>query len=187
MELHYERIALLIALSAVGSTDECIASRSVEGPIKIKFSEYVKSQVHLNVVYGLYRRSLHEYVETLYFLNGKTSKRKSAMKVLEYYYKDATNFLINNKKNVQLTLEVDTENFNLPRQIVSVPQLRANLLQGFEEVLSNRKPLSEWEYACNLDSVEDVDDVRRKADSYALAFKLQKEYAEGVTKIIESE
>lgn len=68
MELRYERIAQFVALSAVGSIDDYTAIHSVEGSIRIKFSEYVKSQIHLNVVYGLYGRSLHDYVETLYFL-----------------------------------------------------------------------------------------------------------------------
>ena len=45
----------------------------------------------------------------------------------------------------------------------------------------------EWEYASDLDSIEDTNDLKRKADSYALAFKLQKEYTNDVTKIIESE
>lgn len=187
MELRYERIAQFVALSAVGSIDDYTAIHSVEGSIRIKFSEYVKSQIHLNVVYGLYGRSLHDYVETLYFLNGKTSKRKSAMKVLHYFYKDAANFLINNRKNVQLELVVDTENFNLSRQVVNVSQLRTDLLQGFDDVLSGKKPLIEWEYASDLDSIEDTNDLKQKADSYALAFKLQKEYTNDVTKIIESE
>ena len=75
----------------------------------------------------------------------------------------------------------------MSRQVVNVSQLRTDLLQGFDDVLSGKKPLIEWEYASDLDSIEDTNDLKRKADSYALAFKLQKEYTNDVTKIIESE
>ena len=188
MELHYERIAQVIALSAVGDTDLSISSRYIkEGKIKIKFSEYVKSQVHLNIVHGLYGRSLKEYVETLYFLQGKTSKRATALKVLKYFYEDAARFLINNKDNIHLELVVDTENFELPKQMLSIAALKTNLLQEFEKVLAGKISLNDWKYSAILDSVKDAGDMQKKAESYALAYALQTANGDKITTIIESE
>lgn len=186
-DLQFERIAQIIAIAAVGGTDKGISVYFVKaGEIKIRFSEYVKSQIHLNVVHGLYNRSLKEYVETLYFLQGRTSRRASALRVLGYFYDDLANFLINNGNDIKLSIVVDTELFDLERVTLSIDELKDDLLKNFDRVSDESIPIGSWEYSTILDFVEDANDVRNKASSYALAYALKMQRSESALKIIES-
>lgn len=167
--LQFERIAQIIAIAAVGG-DKGISTFFIKGTIEIRFSEYVKSQVHLNVVHGLYNRSLKEYVETLYFLRGKSSNRSSALKVLRYFYEDLSNFLINNGEEIHLIAVVDSDMFGLPKVKCSVDELKSELLSEFNSILDGSLTISGWKFASILDYAKGADDVKEKAGSYATAW-----------------
>lgn len=175
-DLQFDRIAQIIAIAAIDG-NKSISTFFVKGEIKIKFSEYVKSQVHLNVVYGLFNRSLKDYVETLYFLQGKSSNRTAALRVLQYFYDDLANFLINNGEEIYLTAEVDTDLFKLPKVEYSIRELRDELLTGFDEVLRGGKEISGWKFATVLDYAKNADDIKAKAGSYAIAWFLKSQNA----------
>lgn len=175
-DLPFERIAQIVAIAAVGGNERSIVDYNVErGEVGIRFSEYVKSQVHLNVVHGLYGRSLHEYVETLYFLGGKSICRESALRVLDYYYKDLAEFLAKNSEEVQLVLSIDTDLFGLPKKVYDIDELKAKLLNDVDGVVSGAIPLEEWEYADMLDYADSIEDIRGRAKNYALAWLLKKQ------------
>lgn len=187
MELHFERMAQIIAIAAVGGEDKGVSRFFLKsGEITIRFSEYVKSQVHLNIVHGLCGRDLREYVETLFFLEGKTSYEESAIKVLRYFYSDLSGFLINNANNIDLIIEVDTEYFNLPKVKYSLVELGEELRQGFLEVESGILAIKNWKYASVLDYVKDTQDLRNKFVSYALASVLKEHSCSDEMKIVES-
>lgn len=174
-DLRYERIAQVIAVAAVGDTNRGISQYYIEPcELKVKFTEYVKSQVHLNIVHGLYGRTLREYVEALWFLNGRTSCQNSAMQVLRYFYSDVACFLIHNKYTIDFVLEVDTNLFKCQRVNLDVDVLAAELEKDLDAVLSGQLPIQQWKYASLLDVVDDVADLKEKTKNYALAFELQK-------------
>lgn len=186
-DLRFERIAQIIAIAAVGSSDKGISKYFVqESAVQIRFSEYVKSQVHLNIVCGLYQRSLREYVEALWFLNGKTSCEATALKVLRYFYSDLSNFLINNQKNVKLMVVVDTDFFDLEKRCYVIEELGKELLSDFNEILSGELKVDNWRYSTILDYVKDADDLRTKAESYAFAEVLRQCSNSEELKIVES-
>lgn len=187
MELHFERMAQIIAIAAVGSDDKGVSRFFLKsGEITIRFSEYVKSQVHLNVVHGLYGRDLREYVETLFFLEGKTSYEESALKVLRYFYLDLSGFLINNANDVNLIVEVDTNYFNLPKVKYNLVDLGEELRQGYLQVESGELAIKDWKYAKVLDYVDDVQDLKSKFVSYAFASVLREYGCADKMSIVES-
>lgn len=175
-DLQFDRIAQIIAIAAIDG-NKSISTFFVKGELRIKFSEYVKSQVHLNVVHGLFNRSLKDYVETLYFLQGKSSNRTAALRVLQYFYDDLANFLINNGEEIYLTVEVDTDLFKLPKVEYSIKELRDELLNGFDEVLCGGKEINGWKFATVLDYAKNADDIKAKAGSYAIAWFLKSQNA----------
>lgn len=188
MELHFERMAQVIAIAAVGSEDKGISRFYLKsGDVQICFSEYVKSQVHLNVVRGLYGRSLQEYVEALRFLQGKTSNVEQATAVLRYFYKDLAYFLINNGDDIELNVKVDTDLFSLPRVKFDPVKMGEELRTEFEQLRANEfKGVENWRYAPVLDYIRDADDLEAKCKSYAFAQILQEESKAQNIRLIES-
>ena len=172
IDLKFDTVAQLVAVSSISnqSQSELISKYSVnvEGnPLMVKFSEYVKSQVHLNIVHGLYNRSLSEYAETLAFLRGSTSKRAVAEKVLRYYYADLANFLINNSTPVYLLTDVDTPNFNYECIEYNVEQLTAQMLTEFDQAVAQQSLASDWSFMEVYEHARDVSDFRYKATNFA--------------------
>lgn len=186
MELSFERIAQIIAIAAVGSKNSSISRFYLESDAEIKFSEYVKSQVHLNVVNGLFHRQLREYVETLWFLSGKTIYEKSALNVLRYFYSDIANFLINNGEQLNLFIKIDTDYFNLERVEIDFEETTSLLRSDYEKVKSGELDIAKWKYAPILDHIRDADDLEKKFTSYAFAHVLLEECKQTNMRLIES-
>lgn len=186
IKLRFERIAQIIAVAAVGNDDTGISKFYLEADAEIVFSEYVKSQVHLNVVNGLYSRNLREYVEALWFLSGKTSYEQSALKVLRYFYSDCANFLINNGNPVKLVMKVDTEFFRMRRVFIDLEENVAQYAKEFDSVISGNLAVSDWEHAAILDYVRDADDLEQKLENYVLAYELNRYREQDELVIVES-
>lgn len=107
MIIPYYRFDQIILVSALKSENNNIYVKS--SSLSFKFSEYVKSQLHLNVVTDLYNRSIMDYAYAYSYLGGDYTKESYAIKVLEYFYNDLTYFLINNKFDIKSEVDVDIE------------------------------------------------------------------------------
>lgn len=84
----------------------------LEQKLTITYTEYVKSQMHLNVISGFYQdneRSIFEYANALDFIEGDSSKRSDALKVLNYFYTDMSDFLLKNDNVVYLDAVLDID------------------------------------------------------------------------------
>lgn len=187
-DLRFERIAQIITVAALGSSSDSIAKYYVQsGSLKIRFSEYVKSQVHLNVVHGLFGRQLKEYVETLWFLNGHMVYRDVAKNVLRYFYSDLSDFLVNNCNAIDLSVVVDTNYFGCPSIHVDLEKLREDFQKESSSIVRGDIKLKNWRFAKALDYAKDYEDLKMKAGSYAFAVLL-KDYSKSTELVlIESE
>lgn len=176
-DLNYERIAHIIAVSAVSRDSAimsqlCVASQE----LRIRFSEYVKSQIHLNIVEDLYKRSVSEYAKALYYLNGNGMYKDTAEKVLEYFYRDLAAFLINNPVNIKLNIVIDFEVDN--EFVVNLADVKEQFTAILQTVQRGENPvdcLQKFPYSFIFDDVESTEDAISKCDSYALAAVLKEE------------
>lgn len=187
--LPYERIAQLVTISALNR--ESSVMRSFMGQLKlsqraitIKFSDYVKSQIHLNISYNLYGRHISQYVKASYFIDGDKRYYDEVVAVLRYFYHDMANFLINNPDCIDMTVIVDTDvGEDFP---VDLGDIQGKFLDVISHATSEDLPsvIDAFEYGSVFDYVEDIDDARNKARSYSLAAVLKRcEAAEGVYKV----
>lgn len=199
MDLLYERIAQLVAVSAIsksgsiGNVQDKTLNRLRVQPqeLTIKFSEYVKSQVHLNIVADLYDRSISEYAKTLSYLNGDVVYSEEAEKVLGYFYQDMANFLINNPDDVKLNLIVDAEFRS--SEVVDLSVVKNSLLHVLNEakevssLLSSkdgdnsfvidkfiREQIDSFDYAIVINAIDNREEALDKIDNYTLAACLLK-------------
>lgn len=177
IDLKFDTIAQVIAVSSIDASNHpnLMPKYSVNTGdlvLRIKFSEYVKSQVHLNVVQGLFNRSLQDYAETLWFLEGMMNKQKKAEQVLRYYYADMANFLINNESPVHLILDVDTDNFRLERVDLDVTALADKMLQEFDDAVVKQEIPDNWSYTNVYERARDSQEFRDKSLNFALSSEL---------------
>lgn len=187
IDLRFERIAQIIAVAVLGSSNDTISKYYVEScELRIRFSEYVKSQVHLNVVHGLFGRQLREYVETLRFLDGRPVYRETAERVLRYFYSDISDFLINNCNAVDVYMEVDTPNFSVPTVAIDLRCIGQEFKDGYKMIKSGELQLEDWKYTPALDYVKDEQDLLDKYRSYAFAVELKRYSESGSLVLIES-
>lgn len=109
MVLTYDRVLQLL-LVAYSIGDVCGNRISIhEQKLTLKYSDYVKSQLHLPVISGFYEpweRSIFQYANALDYLEGDQSKREDALIVARYYYEDMANFLLKNRSEVHLTTDL---------------------------------------------------------------------------------
>lgn len=179
-DLQYERMAQLIALSAlskhaslisqleVRSTANDLNGNTVPRGLLVSYSNYVKSQMHLCIVEDLFGRSLFDYAGALKYLNGFKSYRVQAEKVLRYFYTDMSAFLVNNPENIFLKIVVDLD---FTEDIVDVQSVKLE----FKTILDSiQKPnlyqlVSKFRYACIIDNIDNANDALAKIDSYVVA------------------
>lgn len=172
----YERMAQLVAISAVKKNVESMKSALPiltisKRRMTVAFSDYVKSQLHLNTITEIFSRDLSDYAKTLHFLQGDAKYVDEACKVLRYFYTDLAGFLINNLEDIQLSVVVDADfGEDLPEEFVDVIAVRSQLLDLVSDDCSEEElitKLSSCKYSAILDSAEN--DVVEKQNSYALA------------------
>lgn len=177
--LPYERIAQLVTIAAFSKNCEALGDFLTQlnvssRTISVKFSDYVKSQIHLNISYSLYGREISEYVKASYFIAGDRRYQKIAQTVLGYFYSDMANFLINNSSEVDLRLEVDCD-LDCETVEVDLDAIVSDLNKVLCNINSEGLPelIKQFRYGFIFDSVEDLDDAKSKIRSYALAAVLQ--------------
>ena len=113
MELTYNRVLQLLVIAYSNSKNIASKIHVKKQPITLRFSDYVKSQLHLNVISGYYavskKRNIYEYEYAMEFLEGDSSQLQAARRVLSYFYEDMSSFLIKNNEEIQLSIIVDVD------------------------------------------------------------------------------
>ena len=189
--LKFEKMNQLIVISAKGDNPLYREKFKVKANnFTINFIEYVKSQLHSNVVTDFFGRNVFAYLNTYKFLKGEIFLEDEAMKVLNYFYEDIANFLIKNPLDMKICVTIN------PKGESDLKFLLGNIneFQNFSQVenflnsLLNAKTdlelfqiIQNSEYSFILDYVLSMDDIRNKINSWILATAILSYLAQGVT------
>lgn len=179
LDIGFERVDHLIALSALPKRNLLWTNYPIsEHVLNLKFSNYVKSQVHLNVVDDLCGRSLSSCVNALRYLKGSTQYHSYAIKALRNFYSDMSRFLINNPKDVVLNIDVDVD-LGLPVHFYSLSDVKKEIkeitvLGSDSDTEKLREFLNSSKYA-NVIDFSDGSDILVKLNSYSIAAILDRE------------
>lgn len=172
MEMEYERLGQLVAVSAIQPGHAGILDLpNVE--IDVDYEDYVRSQVHLNLVTGLYGRTLGQYVNALRYCVGKEPGcRDNALEVLRYFYSDMAYFLIKNSNNIKFSATVKTS-LDIPDIYYDYQKVQSDLLEVAENVTV--ETLRQYQFSWVFDYVDSMEDLKTKIDSYTMAVILMHE------------
>ena len=170
--MEYERLGQLVAVSAIQTGHAGILDLpNVE--IDVDYEDYVRSQVHLNLVTGLYGRTLGPYVNALRYCACKEPGcRNSALEVLRYFYSDMAYFLIKNSNNIKFSATVKTS-LDIPDIYYDYQKVQSELLEVAENVTV--ETLRRYQYSWVFDYVDSMEDLKTKIDSYTMAVILMHE------------
>lgn len=166
MEMEYERIGHLVAISAVQPGYAGIPGLSCK-ELEVAFADYVKSQVHLNLVTGLYGRTLRQYVNALRYCNdGEAAYLYSALEVLRYFYSDMASFLIKNSNNIKFSVTAGSC-LGIPDVYYDYGEIQSGLLAVAENATIDS--LRRYQFSWVFDYVNSKEDLKTKIDSYTMA------------------
>lgn len=207
--LKFNKVNQLLVIAAKGDDPVYQEKFQVKDDnLCISFIEYVKSQLHINVVTDFFGRNIFAYLNTYKFLRGENILGDEALKVLQYFYEDIAYFLIKNPINLNLSVSInefrddETSNFNMEATSKSDSKLSDLMFslgdisewEYFSQVETFLKSLletqndyelfsiiQESEYSFILDYVLSLDDIRRKLNSYVLATSILSYLAQGVS------
>ncbi len=169
----YERIGHLVAVSALKPSDRLPDLKVWTSDISIDFFDYVKSQVHLNLVDDLYRRPLQEYVKAMRFLNsGDACYKESALRVLRYFYHDMGRFLVKCENDIQFFIQVP-DSLGLPVMEYNVTEVRKELFAVIEK--PSAEALKKFRFSQLLKLVNSKDELLCKMNSSVVAAILVRE------------
>ena len=170
--MEYERLGQLVAVSAIQTGHAGILDLpNVE--IDVDYEDYVRSQVHLNLVTGLYGRTLGQYVNALRYCAGKEPGcRDNALEVLRYFYSDMAYFLIKNSNNIKFSATVKTS-LDIPDIYYDYQKVQSDLLEVAENVTV--ETLRQYQFSWVFDYVDSMEDLKTKIDSYTMAVILMHE------------
>lgn len=111
-----------------------------EQDLTFTFEEYVKSQLHLNVMAALHGRDLFTYSRALKYLRGETEYLVECNMVLKYFYQDMANMICGLLKaspgtKARITIESDlvfSDRFSVKRIKLSqvVDELKKSIETG---------------------------------------------------------
>lgn len=169
--LRFERLNQVITISTVPIDNKILDRLDVKSDLFIKFSDYVKSQLHLNLVTDLLHRNINEYFNAYKYLTGDLSCFNDCITVVKYFYYDLAHFLLNNKSDIQLDLEIDAINIPSLNLKDGSKMAEIELQKIIDSVTSGNliNVIEKSQYSFLIDYVEDIDDFKVKLSSYSTA------------------
>ena len=177
--LPYSHFDQLILVAASKCPDALITVNTQT--LILNFEQYVKSQLHLNVVHDLFDRDILMYAKALDYLKGDKKQEQVAKEVLFWFYEDVYMFLIRNPQSVVCKVEVPKDLFSDIKRIdYDIQSIKQKLLNFVEETTKQSKPeqmlelLQQFEFAEMFDEVEKLEDIKLKLDNFAVAAMLKK-------------
>ena len=148
-------------------------------PMCIKFSDYVKSQIHLNFVSDFFDRSILPYKKVYDSFFGNICDKTEYLKVLRYFYDDLRRFYVNCSYDIPLTFDVDVE-MGIERVSVDFSIVRDRLQEltqakpsSFESALTTAVEYEE--FMSLFDRISKFDDMTEHLNNYAMAVILANE------------
>lgn len=168
VDILYDRMDHIIALSA--GHCQTFLTVSPSNILKIRYSEYVKSQLHLNIVNQLFDRPVELYKQAYDYLCGNKVYHKAAGEVLTYFYKDIINFLYYNKYNVKVELITDINSdgkkyfCDYQKYKDSLTDLANRTFSDFHEILEYVQENKSISKVC--DYVTRIENIPERIDSF---------------------
>lgn len=106
----------------------------------LKFKEYLKSQLHSNIITPLYQRDIFNYADALKFINGDDRYFDAYKVSIKYFYRDIGNMLGNLLPKVNEFFELI--DFNIPRSEI-LDRVTVNLSELEQDILlsMSNKPI----------------------------------------------
>lgn len=181
--LQFERFGSLIVVAVSEKQSSLVRICAVsERELDVNFSEYVKSQIHLNIVSNFDGPSLSDYIATLKLIESGVELQSDSVTLRRFYW-DMAKFLINNPSNIKFNLDVDAPvaDTKLVYSLEQVKQQLINLVNG----LAGSVDLAKLPYAVIIDEIDSVDDLKNKIDSYAAAAVLLEQLKNKNTRAIQ--
>lgn len=180
MKVPFERVAQLIAVGALDRSSPLLSILSVHIPeLQLEFKDYVKSQIHLYVVGDLYSdRTMQDYIDALEYLEHGHGDVGVIYRVLYFFYTDMLNFLVMNKENVSLTLNLPAwlKQFSLNEDAIKD---KYNALASMCTRNFSFDELTEFirSFDCSefFDYIDSLQDISNRLDSCATAILLLKQ------------
>lgn len=169
----YARFNQLIAVSAAKSKDSVDKRFHVtRTDLSVRFSDYVKSQVHLNISSDLCNQPLSVYANAYRFITGRSKSRDSALTALGQFYSDMANFLIKNPFDINLHILVDCS-ITSSVSHYNIDEVKNLILRAVYN--SSDAALRDFEFANIIDHVDSLSDLTNKINSYSIAAVLLRE------------
>ena len=169
--IRYERMNHILAMGApeIGRQFDI----QIQDTMIVVFSEYVKSQLHMNILELLnLKRDIFDYKKAYdYLVLGELRYRQECQKVLNFFYEYITAFLVHSRNNFKIEVKDDSGLYERRKRNIEYKEVRAQIeqlasLQGldFEKALlfvkENKKLVS------ILDYVTAKEELQKKLDSY---------------------
>lgn len=165
--IRFERVGHLLSVAASKSNglDLKDLMLDTQGVIfSISFSDYVKSQIHLNLVTRLFSRDIRDYKYALDYISGQVPFNETVKEILIYFYTDMLHFLEINEYDCNLELVNDVQmpiNCNLDFASVSAEfqefytQLQSLDFDNTYELLKSSKFAEIIDYMDSIKAVEE--------------------------------
>ena len=125
---------------------------------KVDYTNYVTSQLHLNVISSLYEktsRSIYEYFNAYKYLHKEGGSREDALKVLLYFLDDVQDFFLHARDTYYLTIDCNESELGIQLPIVDEELVKEETMQfikvitreqadpeKFDNVFRNTKDIS---------------------------------------------
>lgn len=121
----------------------------------LKFTEYLKSQLHSNIITTLYQRDIFNYAEALKFMNGEDRYFDSYKQSIKYFYRDMGNMLGNLLPKVNEFFEL--VDFNIPRSEI-LECVTVNLEELEQDILltMSNKPIVNQSNSKYLEQLQNI-------------------------------
>lgn len=104
---------------------------------QITFTNYVKSQLHANIVSDLFDRSILAYDGAYKYLNGDKEKVNDFKTVLRWYYTDLSNFIFKSIETLGEDFSVfrgsNIPNADIELKEISITKIKGDLANIFEK------------------------------------------------------
>lgn len=178
----FERMDHLISIASGKITPDLFIT--TDDVLVVKYSDYVKSQLHLNMTSQLFERSSMLYKAAYDFIEGDYSLEGKAEEVLELFYRDMIGFLIHNESNIKIECITDIKfshkyvrHYNYTKQYERLKELCSKHFESFDDAskyVQENKPIN---YV--LDYMQNVQDVEHRLDSFC-AISLIMNYKAGI-------
>lgn len=149
----YDRMVQIICVANCAINQVGSSLTVVKNEIDITFKDYVKCFLHLNILSSLQdkrERNVHDYFKTFLVQEGKivgTEESDSVNKVLKFYFKDLSNFMLKNDYPIHLGCNFDGLDFDSSSyEEYDLNEIKSNLKQIIcaSICLNNETKLAEY-------------------------------------------